>query len=99
MIHAAAPCPVDVKHRMMKWFGPIIYEYYGGTRGIRRHNDRPAGVARPSWIGRQAVLPLRMWSVTDGTECAVGESGELYFEGGPAFEYFNDPEKTASVFQ
>ncbi len=33
----------------------------------------------------------------DGTECAVGESGELYFEGGPAFEYFKDPEKTASV--
>jgi acyl-CoA synthetase (AMP-forming)/AMP-acid ligase II len=33
----------------------------------------------------------------DGSECAVGESGELYFEGGPAFEYFKDPEKTASV--
>jgi long-chain acyl-CoA synthetase len=34
VIHAAAPCPVDVKHRMMKWFGPIIYEYYGGTEGF-----------------------------------------------------------------
>jgi acyl-CoA synthetase (AMP-forming)/AMP-acid ligase II len=34
VIHAAAPCPVDVKHRMMKWFGPIIHEYYGGTEGF-----------------------------------------------------------------
>ena len=33
----------------------------------------------------------------DGAELPVGESGELYFEGGPAFEYFKDPEKTASV--
>src|SRR6202022_3592608 len=32
-----------------------------------------------------------------GVELPVGESGELFFEGGPAFEYFKDPEKTASV--
>ena len=34
VIHAAAPCPVDVKHRMMEWFGSIIHEYYGGTEGF-----------------------------------------------------------------
>ena len=34
VVHAAAPCPVDVKHRMMEWFGPIIHEYYGGTEGF-----------------------------------------------------------------
>jgi long-chain acyl-CoA synthetase len=34
VIHAAAPCPADVKHRMMEWFGPIIHEYYGGTEGF-----------------------------------------------------------------
>jgi long-chain acyl-CoA synthetase len=33
----------------------------------------------------------------DGEELPVGESGELYFEGGPDFEYFKDPAKTASV--
>ena len=38
-----------------------------------------------------------MWSVRTGPKVAVGESGELYFEGGPAFEYFKDPDKTASV--
>ena len=30
-IHAAAPCPVDVKRKMLDWWGPVIWEYYGAT--------------------------------------------------------------------
>ena len=67
-----------------------------GDRGIRRHDDRPGGVARPPRIGRKPFTAVHVVG-DDGAECAVGESGELYFEGGPAFEYFKDPEKTASV--
>src|SRR3546814_10662417 len=33
IVHAAAPCPVEIKHRMIEWLGPIIYEYYGGSGG------------------------------------------------------------------
>jgi acyl-CoA synthetase (AMP-forming)/AMP-acid ligase II len=96
VIHAAAPCPVDVKHRMMKWFGPIIHEYYGGTEGFAGTTIGPQEwLAHPGSVGR----PFTGVHVVgdDGAEVAVGESGELYFEGGPAFEYFKDPEKTASV--
>jgi long-chain acyl-CoA synthetase len=96
VIHAAAPCPVDVKHRMMKWFGPIIHEYYGGTEGFAGTTIDPhEWLAHPGSVGK----PFTAVHVVgdDGSECAVGESGELYFEGGPAFEYFKDPEKTASV--
>jgi acyl-CoA synthetase (AMP-forming)/AMP-acid ligase II len=96
VIHAAAPCPVDVKHRMMKWFGPIIHEYYGGTEGFAGTTiDPQEWLAHPGSVGK----PFTAVHVVgdDGAECAVGESGELYFEGGPAFEYFKDPEKTASV--
>ncbi|OBF35930.1 acyl-CoA synthetase [Mycobacterium sp. ACS1612] len=96
VIHAAAPCPVDVKHRMMKWFGPIIHEYYGGTEGFAGTAIGPQEwLAHPGSVGKPftAVHVLR----DDGTECAIGETGELYFEGGPAFEYFKDPQKTASV--
>jgi acyl-CoA synthetase (AMP-forming)/AMP-acid ligase II len=96
VIHAAAPCPVDVKHRMMKWFGPIIHEYYGGTEGFAGTTiDPQEWLAHPGSVGK----PFTAVHVVgdDGSECAVGESGELYFEGGPAFEYFKDPEKTASV--
>ena len=33
-IHAAAPCPVQVKEQMIEWWGPIIQEYYGATEGL-----------------------------------------------------------------
>ena len=96
VIHAAAPCPVDVKHRIMKWFGPIIHEYYGGTEGFAGTTiDPQEWLAHPGSVGK----PFTAVHVVgdDGVELGVGESGELYFEGGPAFEYFKDPEKTASV--
>jgi long-chain acyl-CoA synthetase len=97
VIHAAAPCPVDVKHRMMDWFGPIIHEYYGGTEGFAGTIIGPQEwLAHPGSVGK----PLHPVHVVgeDGAELPVGESGELYFEGGPKFEYFKDPQKTASVF-
>jgi acyl-CoA synthetase (AMP-forming)/AMP-acid ligase II len=96
VIHAAAPCPVDVKHRMMAWFGPIIHEYYGGTEGFAGTTIDPhEWLAHPGSVGK----PFAVVHVVgeDGTELGVGETGELYFEGGPEFEYFKDPQKTASV--
>ena len=30
-VHAAAPCPPDVKDAMISWWGPILAEYYGAT--------------------------------------------------------------------
>jgi acyl-CoA synthetase (AMP-forming)/AMP-acid ligase II len=96
VIHAAAPCPVDVKHAMMKWFGPIIHEYYGGTEGFAGTIIGPQEwLMHPGSVGR----PLSAVHVLgeDGTELPVGEPGELFFEGGPDFEYFKDPAKTASV--
>src|SRR5260370_42627578 len=32
-IHAAAPCPIPTKETMIEWWGPIVWEYYGGTEG------------------------------------------------------------------
>ena len=96
VIHAAAPCSVDVKYRMMDWFGPILHEYYGGTEGFAGSTIGPAEwLAHPGSVGR----PLTAVHVVgdDGGELPVGESGELFFEGGPDFEYFKDPAKTASV--
>jgi long-chain acyl-CoA synthetase len=96
VIHAAAPCPVDVKQQMMEWFGPIIHEYYGGTEGFAGTTIGPQEwLAHPGSVG----VPMAPVHVVgeDGREVPVGQTGELYFEGGPAFEYFKDPAKTASV--
>ena len=96
VIHAAAPCPVDVKYRMMEWFGPIIEEYYGGTEGFAGCTIGPEEwLAHPGSVGRP-FSPVHVVS-EDGVELPVGESGELFFEGGPQFEYFKDPASTASV--
>ncbi|ORW50758.1 acyl-CoA synthetase [Mycobacterium paraense] len=96
VIHAAAPCPVDVKHRMMEWFGPIIHEYYGGTEGFAGTTIGPEEwLAHPGSVGKP-FSPVHVLG-DDGVELPVGESGELFFEGGPDFEYFKDPAKTASV--
>jgi acyl-CoA synthetase (AMP-forming)/AMP-acid ligase II len=96
VIHAAAPCPVDVKYKMMEWLGPIIHEYYGGTEGFAGTGIGPEEwLAHPGSVGK----PITAVHVLDehGDEVPVGASGELFFEGGPAFEYFKDPAKTASV--
>ena len=96
VIHAAAPCPVDVKHQMMTWFGPIIHEYYGGTEGFAGTTiDPQEWLAHPGSVGKP-FSPVHVVSDA-GVELPVGESGELFFEGGPAFEYFKDPDKTASI--
>jgi long-chain acyl-CoA synthetase len=96
VIHAAAPCPVDVKHQMMTWFGPIIHEYYGGTEGFAGTTiDPQEWLAHPGSVGKP-FSPVHVVSDAGG-ELPVGESGELFFEGGPAFEYFKDPDKTASI--
>src|SRR5262249_35615788 len=33
ILHGAAPCPVDVKQRLIAWLGPIVWEYYAATEG------------------------------------------------------------------
>ncbi len=96
VLHAAAPCAVDVKQAMLDWFGPIIHEYYGGTEGFAGTMIGPQEwLAHPGSVGR----PLTAVHVIgdDGAELPVGEPGEIYFEGGPEFAYFNDPDKTRSV--
>ena len=96
VLHAAAPCPVNVKHQMMSWFGPIIHEYYGGTEGFAGTTIGPQEwLAHPGSVGKP-FSPVHVVS-EDGVELEVGETGELFFEGGPRFEYFKDPVKTRSV--
>ncbi|MCH8503971.1 MAG: AMP-binding protein, partial [Ectothiorhodospiraceae bacterium] len=97
-IHAAAPCPVHVKQRMIDWWGPIIWEYYAGSEGvgvttINSHD----WLRRPGSVGKAVLGELRVLD-EQGRELLPGEVGTVYFAGGPTFEYFNEPEKTRSVY-
>ncbi|HXW46105.1 MAG TPA: acyl-CoA synthetase [Streptosporangiaceae bacterium] len=95
IVHAAAPCPVDVKRQMIEWLGPILWEYYAGSEGNGMTViDSPGWLARPGTVGRALAASVHIVA-EDGSELPPGEDGIIYFDGAP-FEYHNDPVKTAS---
>jgi long-chain acyl-CoA synthetase len=96
-IHAAAPCPVEIKKAMIDWWGPILDEYYGGSEGNGITSLSSAEwLSHPGSVGRAMIGEVKICS-DDGDELPTGNIGGVYFAGGPVFEYHNDPEKTAST--
>jgi fatty-acyl-CoA synthase len=94
VVHAAAPCPVDIKKQMIDWWGPIVDEYYASSEGagasfIRAEEwlTRPGSVGRPL-VGVPHILD------EDRNELPRGGVGEIYYEGGHSFEYLKDQPKT-----
>ena len=97
-IHAAAPCPVDVKKRMIEWWGPILYEYYAGTEGAGATTiDSTDWLAHPGSVGRAALGVLHICDEA-GAELPIGEAGLIYFERETlTFGYHNDAAKTRAA--
>ena len=96
-IHAAAPCPPDVKEQMIEWWGPILNEYYAGTEG-----NGFCAISTPEWLAHRGSVGRPLLGQVhildeDGAELPAGEIGTVYFSDGPRFEYHNDPDKTASA--
>ena len=96
-IHAAAPCPMPTKEKMIEWWGPIIWEYYGGTEGNGLTMcNASEWLAHRGTVGR-AVLGTVKICDEDGNELPQGEAGTIYFADGRPFAYHNDPQKTAET--
>ncbi len=97
-IHAAAPCAVEVKRAMIEWWGPIIYEYYGGTEGNGRTALSAAEwLAHPGSVGRARLGTLRICDER-GAEIPAGTPGLVYFERDEMpFAYHKDPERTRAA--
>jgi long-chain acyl-CoA synthetase len=97
VIHAAAPCPVDVKRRMIEWWGPVIYEYYAATEGGGTLVRPKEWLEHPGTVGQPFPGATIKILDDDGYELAPGEPGTVYM-GSPlgSFEYHGDPEKTAA---
>jgi long-chain acyl-CoA synthetase len=98
--HGAAPCPPEVKRRIIEWFGPVVYEYYGSTEAaLTTVVSSPEWLERPGTVGR--ALPTSEVHVLreDGTPAGAGEHGQLWFRfvNGDDVEYWGDPGKTASM--
>ena len=98
VIHAAAPCPIEVKSRMIDWLGPIVHEYYSSSEGAGFTMIGPdEWLAHPGSVGRAAAGTIHILG-EDGEELPTGEVGTVWVEGTPRFEYHNDPAKTADAF-
>ncbi|WP_395108002.1 AMP-binding protein [Actinomadura sp. SCN-SB] len=100
IVHAAAPCPPELKKRMLAWWGPVIWETYGGTEGAATIAKPHHWLAKPGTVGR----PIRGRTLRilddDGNELPPGQVGAVYLDGGgPGFSYHRDPEQTAEVFR
>jgi hypothetical protein len=96
-IHAAAPCPIDVKEKMIAWWGPIIHEYYAGTEG-----NGFCYIGSADWlnhkgsVGKAVMGELRICN-EEGDPLPPRQEGQVYFENGPPINYHNDPAKTAEA--
>jgi len=95
MVHAAAPCPIETKLRMLDWWGDSIWEYYAATEGggtvvgPEEWKKFPGTVGRP-WTGSE----IRILD-DDGKDCPTNGTGTVYIKLGAAdFEYKGDKKKT-----
>jgi long-chain acyl-CoA synthetase len=98
VIHSAAPCPAEVKRRMIDWLGPVIVEYYAATEGGGTLINSQQWLSKPGSVG----LPWKgsVIKVLDraGHEVATGEQGLVYMKmGTSSFSYHQDEEKTRAA--
>jgi len=96
VVHAAAPCPVDIKKQMIDWWGPIVDEYYSSSEGAGvTWISADDWLAHPGSVGKPLVGQAHILD-EDGNEVPSGHSGQIFFDMGDLrFEYLKDSEKTA----
>jgi len=100
VIHAAAPCPADVKRAMIDWWGPVIYEFYGSTEsGAVTFATSEDALTKPGTVGRISPGAELRFVGEDGQVLPQGEIGEIYsrIAAHPDFTYHNKPEKRAEI--
>jgi long-chain acyl-CoA synthetase len=94
-IHGAAPCPIEVKRRMIDWWGPVVTEYYAATEGGGTVINATDWLRKPGSVGRPWPGSVVKVLDDDGAELPPGEIGTVYMRmGASTFEYHNDKAKT-----
>jgi long-chain acyl-CoA synthetase len=101
VVHSAAPCPPQVKAQMMDWWGPVIWETYGGTEGAATIASPQRWLEKPGTVGRAIKgMTVRILD-DDGVQLEPNELGNVYLESqvGGGFSYHRDPEQTAAAYR
>jgi long-chain acyl-CoA synthetase len=100
IVHAAAPCPAEVKRAMIAWWGPVIYEYYGSTESSAlTFASSDDALKRPGTVGKILDGVELRFLGEDGDPLPQGEIGEIYSRvaDNTDFTYHNKPEKRAEI--
>ena len=96
-VHAAAPCPVQVKYEMIRWWGPILLEYFGSSeQTILTIINSEDWLQHPGSVGRCVRGAIRICG-ENGELLPPGQVGQIYSDGGVRFHYHNDPQRTAQA--
>jgi acyl-CoA synthetase (AMP-forming)/AMP-acid ligase II len=98
--HTGAAWPIDVKRRMIDWWGPVLFEAYGATEsGTTNVITSQEWLEHPGSVGR-TIPPFELRVVDDdGNELGPGEVGRLFFRDttGRGIVYHNNAEQTAAA--
>lgn len=100
IIHAAAPCPADVKRAMIDWWGPVINEFYGSTESSAvTFATSEDALKKPGTVGKVPRYAELRFIGDNGEILKQGEIGEIYsrIAGAADFTYQNKPEKRAEI--
>ncbi|WP_068398726.1 AMP-binding protein [Kribbia dieselivorans] len=101
IVHAGAPCPVEVKRGVIEWLdpivGPVLHEFYGATEGSATCVSTPEWLQRPGTVG--LPIPGSRVAILDeaGTELPPGEIGQVWYRPTVTVEYLGAEEKTAAA--
>jgi long-chain acyl-CoA synthetase len=94
-IHGAAPCPQEVKRRMLEWWGPVVTEYYAASEGGGTLITGAEWLAHPGSVGRPWSYSQVLVLDENGEDVPTGEPGLVYMRmGASTFDYYKDQEKT-----
>jgi long-chain acyl-CoA synthetase len=99
IVHSAAPCPRPVKEQMMAWWGPVIWETYGGMEGAATIAKPNRWLEKPGTVGR-AIRGVHLTILDDdGNEVPCGTAGHIYMENELGFSYHADATQTAAAYK
>jgi len=97
-LHAAAPCPIEIKEKMIDWWGPCLFEYYGASEG-----NGLTAITSQEWLTHKGSVGKAFMGEVfilddEGQPVPTGEIGNVYFKGGNVFKYHNEEKKTEKAY-
>jgi acyl-CoA synthetase (AMP-forming)/AMP-acid ligase II len=101
LVCAAAPCPFELKRKILDLFGPSLWEFYGASEtGMNTLMSPEEHLKKPGACGK--VIEGQNIKIIDdeGNECPPGMPGEIYIKAaGMIDEYYKNEDATKEAWR